>query len=256
MDDEPRQSPQPMQLSRRTNAVKIHAQPIVRPERLSDQVIESLRSDVESGRVQPGARLPSEKELTESFNVSRTVIREAIWRLQADGLVVSRQGSGIYVTHPSEVVRSFRLGLQDAKSKTSTRELYELRIGVESQAASLAAQRRTKADLTALEKLLKVLSSSGHDLQSGVQADVRFHHMIAKASKNVALLRFEEFLASVLTEAVRLARENSSRHEGLTDLALDEHVEIFEAIRQGDPDKARTAMHEHLVRAQGRLGLL
>ncbi len=256
MDDESRQSPEPKQLNRRTDAVKIHAQPIVRPERLSDQVIEALRSDVESGRIAPGSRLPSEKELTESFNVSRTVIREAIWRLQADGLVVSRQGSGIYVTHPSEVVRSFRLGLQDAKSKTSTRELYELRIGVESQAASLAASRRTKADLASLEKLLKTLSSSGHDLQLGVQADVRFHHMVAKLSKNTALLRFEEFLASVLTEAVRLARENSSRYEGLTDLVLHEHVEIFEAIQQGDPDRARTAMREHLVRAQERLGLL
>lgn len=256
MDDESRQGPYPKQLNRRSGVARIHAQPIIRPERLSDQVIESLRSDIESSRITPGSRLPSEKELAKSFNVSRTVIREAIWRLQADGLVISRQGSGIYVTHPSEVVRSFRLGLSDATSKTSTRELYELRIGVECQTASLAAARRTKSDLVALEKLLEKLQSAAHDLQRGVELDVSFHHMIAKLSKNSALLRFEEFLASVLTEAVRLARENSSRYEGLPDLVMHEHAAIFDAIRHGDPEQAHNTMREHLTSAQERLGLL
>lgn len=257
MDDEPGQSANAAtRLIRRSGSATIQARPISRPERLSDQVIGALRVDVESGRIAPGSRLPSEKELTETFHVSRTVIREAIMRLQSDGLLVSRQGSGVYVTHPSEVVRSFRLGLDDATSKSSTRELYELRMGVESEAACLAAVRRTKADLIVLGKALKALSVASHDLQSGVTADVHFHLTIAKLSKNSAILRFEEFLASVLTEAVRLARENSAQRKGLTSLVLEEHVAVFDAIKAGDSEAARIALRKHLTNAQDRLGLL
>jgi len=215
-----------------------------------------LRSEIESGTYVPGTRLPSENELSKSFNVSRTVIREAIWKLQVDGLVISRQGSGIYITSPSESIRSFRLGVESTRSKNSTRELYELRMGIENQVAYLAAMRRTKSDLALLEKQLKKLQSCDHNLERGSAADLRFHQLIAKFSKNNALHRFEDFLSAVLMEAVMLARQNSARSDGFTDGAMKEHVEIFEAIRHADPDRAHYAMRSHLSAAQKRLGLL
>ncbi|MDR6759093.1 DNA-binding FadR family transcriptional regulator [Mycoplana sp. BE70] len=254
MDDEPRKSAKPRTLSRRAAAVKIRARPIVRPVRLSDQVIESLRNDIESGRSAPGSRLPTEKELTESFNVSRTVIREAISRLQTDGLVLAKQGSGIYVADPTEVARSFRLGVEDSEQKTSIREIYELRIGVESEAAALAAVRRTKTDLTLLERALKALASA-KNFDGGVDADITFHRLIAQLSKNSAILRFQEFLAAMLGEAIKVARGNSARHSGLAEKVLDEHVRIFEAIAAGDAEEARRAARHHLVNAQERLNL-
>lgn len=256
MDDESRQSSQSRLLSRRSVPAKIKSKPIVRPDRLSDLVIDALRNDMESGRIGPGARLPSEKDLTESFNVSRTVIREAISRLQSDGLVVSRQGSGVYVTSPSETTRAFRLGLNDPHEKTTARDIYELRICVESDAAGLAALRRGKADLAMLEKALKTLSAAGGDLEKGVNADVQFHRLIARLTKNSAIIRFHEFLASMLTDTVRLARANSAMHEGLTEYVATEHVAIFDAIVAGDAEKARHAMRMHLNKAQERLGLL
>ncbi|WP_201662339.1 FCD domain-containing protein [Rhizobium setariae] len=217
-------------------------------------MLESLRNDIQSGRTAPGSRLPTEKELTESFNVSRTVIREAISRLQTDGLVIAKQGSGIYVADPMEVTRSFRLGLEDSEQKTSIREVYELRVGVESEAAALAAIRRTKTDLAHLEKSLKALSAP-NDFDRGVDADVTFHRLIAQLSKNAAIVRFQEFLASVLAETIKVARGNSARQAGLAETVLDEHVKIFEAIAAGNAEEARLAARHHLVKAQERLNL-
>ncbi|WP_436639606.1 FadR/GntR family transcriptional regulator [Microbaculum sp. FT89] len=253
MDDEPRKSRKARRLGTHAAPVKVRARPIVRPVRLSDQVIDSLRKDIETGRTAPGSRLPTEKELTESFNVSRTVIREAISRLQSDGLVVARQGSGIFVADPHEVARSFRLGLDDPESKTPIREVYELRIGVESEVAALAAARRTEADLVALEKSLNALLKSSNDFERGVEADVNFHRLIARLSRNRVMLRFQEFLSSMLVETVKIARGNSARQSGLTESVNEEHVRIYKGIVSGDPEKARNAARLHLINARDRL---
>lgn len=214
-----------------------------------------MRKDIETGRTTPGSRLPTEKELTETFNVSRTVIREAISRLQSDGLVVARQGAGIFIADPKEVARSFRLGLVDAEKQTSIREAYELRIGIESEASALAAQRRTKSDIVHLEKTLDRLLESADHFDRGVEADVTFHHLIAQISKNKAMLRFQEFLTSMLVESVKMARDNSARQQGMTESVNEEHVKIFDAIAEGNPDDARQYSRLHLISALHRLQL-
>lgn len=235
--------------------IKLRAQPIARPQRLSDDVVTAIRRDIESGRAAPGNRLPSEMELTGTFQVSRTVIREAVSRLQADGLVVSRQGSGIFVTSALKTPRSFRLGTQDSRKLSAAREIFELRVGVESEAAALAAQRRNRTDITALERALNKLTAAKNGAEIGVLADVEFHRRIAEISKNSQIASFLDFLASVLTETIRLARENSARKSGLTDQAHEEHVAIFKAITDGDAEAAREAARRHLINAQVRLGI-
>ncbi|MCY0149653.1 FadR family transcriptional regulator [Hoeflea sp. G2-23] len=253
MDDKPRKSLKPRKSDPRSTPLKVRARPIVRPVRLSDQIMNTLRKDIETGRTAPGSRLPTEKELTETFNVSRTVIREAISRLQSDGLVVARQGAGIFIADPREVARSFRLSLVDTEKQTSIREAYELRIGIESEASALAAQRHTKSDIVQLEKTLDKLLTSADNFDRGVEADVNFHHLIAQISKNKAMLRFQEFLASMLVESVKIARDNSARQEGMTESVNEEHVRIFHAIASGNSDDARQFSRLHLISALNRL---
>lgn len=233
--------------------MKIYGTPIARPARLSDQIINSLRKDIETGSASPGSRLPTEKELTQAFNVSRTVIREAISRLHSDGLVVVRQGAGIFVADPKEVARSFRLGIIDTETLASLRDAYELRIGTESEAAALAAQRHTKSDIARLKKALDRLLAASDNFDFGVKADVAFHHLIAQLSKNKAMLGFQEFLASMLVDSVKTARSNSARQDGLTEVVNKEHVMIFTAISDRNADDARRYTRLHLSNAMNRL---
>jgi GntR family transcriptional repressor for pyruvate dehydrogenase complex len=243
-------------VKRRSATAKIRARPIIRPDRLSDRIVEAIREDIEAGRVRQGDRLPTEADLTTAFNVSRTVIREAISRLQAEGMVVARRGSGVYVATPLEVSRSFRMGPSTSESMVSVREIFELRMGVESEAAALAAARCSRSDLASLRRILDRLADRSNSLEEGVEADIAFHQRIAELSKNKQILRFLDFLSSVLAEAIRIARTNSARQEGWSEVAHGEHEAIFRAIASGDPDNARQALRHHLVQAQARLGLI
>ncbi|MCB1496252.1 MAG: FadR family transcriptional regulator [Bauldia sp.] len=243
-------------MTRRTAAAKIRAKPIIRPNRLSDRIVEAIRDDVEAGRVSPGDRLPTEAALSAAFDVSRTVIREAVSRLQTEGIVVSRRGSGVYVAKAGDAPRTFRMGPADTEEMVSLREIFELRIGVESEAAALAAARRSRSDVSSLRKILGRLSAGGRPLEIGVEADVAFHRRIAEISQNRQILRFVDFLSFVLAEAIRAARANSAKQEGWSGMAYGEHVAIFEAIETGDPEQARQAIRQHLIQAQTRLGLL
>ncbi len=228
---------------------------ISRPGRLSDGVVAALANDIHSGVVKPGDRLPTEMQLAEMFGVSRTVIREAISRLKADNLVISRQGLGVFVTSAIDGPRTFRIGADNTELPRTLRDVFELRMGVEMEAAGLAALRRTRPDIKALERALKTMETTRHGPDIGVAADVEFHRRIAQASKNLQIPRFLGFLENFLTEAIRTARANSARFEGLTDLVQDEHRAIFEAIAAGNRERAQDAMRHHLESAQKRLGL-
>ncbi len=244
-------------MSRRAVATaKIRAKPIIRPDRLSDRIVEAIRDDVEAGRVRPGDRLPTEAALSTAFNVSRTVIREAISRLQTEGMVISRRGSGVYVAQAGDAPRTFRMGPASAEEMVNLREIFELRIGVESEAAALAAARRNRSDVTSLRRILARLSDQAGPLEIGVEADIEFHRQIAEFSRNKQILRFLDFLSFVLGEAIRTARANSARQHGWSEQAYDEHVAIFESIADADADGARQAIRRHLEQAQQRLGLL
>lgn len=243
-------------MSGRKAKASIGPRRIARPLRLSDDVLQSLAKDIHSGRLAAGDRLPSEVELAESFGVSRTVIREAISYLKADGLVISRQGLGVFVTSESDTNRPFRLEQRDSVSTKVVREIFELRIGVEAEAAALAAKRRNRSEVAELRGALDKIAKSKDGPDVGVSADVEFHRCIAKISKNTQISKFLNFLESYLVEAIRLARQNSARHIGLTEVVQNEHQAIFEAIADGDPSAAHAAIRNHLQNAQKRLNLI
>ena len=217
---------------------------------LADEIAEYLSSKIRSGVFPYGAKLPTEHSLSDQFGVSRTVVREAISRIKSDGLVTSRQGSGVYVAH-SATRRSFKLGEQLAEPG-DVLALFELRQPLELASARLAAARRTEDDLERIRKAHAAMEDSSDWSEEGVLADLAFHHEIALATGNAYYADFMAFLCGALQDTIRAARSGSGRPE-IKQITIGEHARILLAIEQRDPESAAIAMSTHLQGAKERM---
>ena len=226
---------------------------ILRAPKLSDQVADFLISEIEIGAFKLGELLPSEAELSEQFKVSRTVIREALGRLKYDGLLESNQGSKSKVAAKS-AKRAFRMKKLDANNFLEIGYLYEFRAILESEAAALAAKRRTEDNLDNLKNLIEVMNQACQDAFDATNENVEFHKAVTKASKNPFLSDFMNFLGNRILDLVQADRD-LSQHMGLPLEVQNEHITIFKAIKQQKPDKAREAVLMHIKNAAKRRGL-
>jgi GntR family transcriptional repressor for pyruvate dehydrogenase complex len=223
-----------------------------RPDSLVERVVNAIREEIESGRLTAESRLPTEQQLTEQLNVSRSVVREAVAQLKADGILVSRRGLGSFISqNPSGTV--FRFPSQKGR-KPDLVQLFEMRLWTETQAASIAAQRRDEADLQRMRTALQEMHDKRSDLPAAALADVEFHRAIADASKNDYFVAFHDFLRGQLAEARRTAWENSAAHSvgGSAD-AGREHQALYDAIAAGDRHQAAACAEAHLRAAAKRL---
>lgn len=226
---------------------------LTRPDSLVERVVHSLRREIESGRLPAESRLPTEHQLAEQLNVSRSVIREAVSQLKADGVLVSRRGNGSFISQtPAGTV--FRLPSFEGSSPDLA-QLFEMRLWIEIQAASVAAQRRTDADLARMERAMELMEANATDFSISSAADVEFHRAIAAACKNDYFVAFHDFLGGQLTRARRAAWENSARLPVGPRGAHSEHHEMFNAIAKADPLAASACARQHLEAAAQRLGI-
>lgn len=225
--------------------------PPQRAGRLADQLYEEIVRQIVHGKLQTGGKLPSENQLCDIFKVSRPVVREAIARLQADGLVVTRQGAGTTV---AKRPRDEFLRLAPIGEIADLMRCYEYRIALEGEAAYLAAQRRTPEAMSEIDAALAELEGVIARGEVGVEADSRFHVAIARASQNALFEQSLAALASHIFAAMTVARNLSLAHSRrrLT-LVQDEHRRIVEAIRAGEPDEARALMRLHIDNARSRV---
>ncbi|MEQ9040028.1 MAG: FadR/GntR family transcriptional regulator [Silicimonas sp.] len=210
-------------------------------------LVETLRTRIAQGEFNPGDRLPSEALLSETYGVSRTVIREAIASLRADGLVEPRQGSGVYVLEGKQSdVAPFQN--VDFARVSSVVELLELRTAVESEAAALAAIRRSPTQEEQILECLQAFMEASQSERSTSQEDFALHLAIADASNNP---RFGEFLRLLGVNVIprRALRPEGSDHKintGYLSGIADEHQMIVDAILDGDAERARQRMRDHL----------
>lgn len=223
---------------------------------LSDQVTEVLRHNITNGIWVIGATLPSENALADDLEVSRTVIREAVSRLKAEGMLTSRQGRGAIVS--SDRPRNgFAIAKQDVESMRNLSQILELRMGVEIEAAALAAARSTKATqadiLAAAEAFGRAITGGSQEFAEGVRTDMQFHRAICVATGNDYYLRLFNYLSASLRETILAGRVRALNREGGSRDAAQEHQSIVNAIAQGDPDLAREMMRTHLEKSSGRL---
>lgn len=219
--------------------------------RLSDTVYNQLLGDIIEARIAVGERLAPETQLAERFAVSRPVVREALQRLQSDGVVISRQGSGSYVQRsPSQ-----RIG---ALTRTFTLhdvlQSLELRMSLEGLSARLAARNRSDAHMTAIEKTARTLKTAFGKSKAAQEADYAFHRVIAVASGNLLLVETLDQLADRLKGGMNvtlsLTRQASEQRR---ERVLDEHDRIVHAIKVQDEGSAAIAMHYHIDQARNRL---
>lgn len=218
---------------------------------LTDRITAMLRDDIVSGKYAPGRQLPAGKDLSETFGVSITVIREALSRLKSDGLVASHQGKGVFVEDDAKA-RPFRLATGEG-SKHALRHIFELRMGVELQAATLAAERRRPSDLKAMQDCLKQMEPNKNSFEKALAADIAFHLTIAQATQNPLIVSFMQFLQPHLYESISKARASSARKASTTLIAYEDHHAIYEAIAASDVHRARLAARRVLERSLRRL---
>ncbi len=221
---------------------------------LPDQVVSALQRQIADGELAPGTRLPTEKELSGMYGVSRAVIREAIGRLKHDGLVTSRQGSGAFVAEPG-AASAFRIEVRDLDDADEMRNLVELLVSVEVAVAEKAATRRSAQQLSAIRSALGAIEECARAGRDGVEEDMLFHRRIAEAAGNPFFLELNDFLDARVRKFIRTARSNTARQRGLWTVVQGEHAAIHAAIARRDPAAARRAAEEHLRNAAQRLAL-
>lgn len=226
-----------------------------RPRGLVPEIVASLESDIREGRLVPGQKLPTESELVGRFDVSRTVVREAISRLQASGLVETRHGIGTFVIEPRVPEPTFRIAPEDFATAADVIELLELRISLESEAAALAAQRRSDVSLAAMAAALTSFNVAIHADSDAVPSDFQFHMEVARATGNRHFAELMTYLGTMIIPRTRLNTADRAPEGRLAYLERVhlEHENIFDAIRRQDAEAARAAMRTHLSNSRERL---
>jgi GntR family transcriptional regulator, transcriptional repressor for pyruvate dehydrogenase complex len=221
----------------------------VQPASAVSAVAARLLAYFTSGEVEPGTRLPPERQLAASLGVGRSAVREALAALDMLGVVSIRPGSGTYLRGSASELLPQTLSWGLMLGEQRTRELIELRRGLEIQAAELAAKRAGPEHIAALAAQLAQMRANVDDLGRFVQADRDFHLEIGAAAGNVVLRDLLQNVRSLL----RVWTERILRDEVLAEITYAEHAAVFAAIRDRDPAAAGQAMASHMESAGARL---
>ena len=224
-----------------------------RPRTLALELVDSLGDRIRAGQLQAGDKLPTEAAIMDEFEVSRTVVREAISKLQAAGLVETRHGIGTFVLGPGDGP-SFKITPEQFSTLQDVIAVLELRIGLETEAAGLAALRRSEGNLLALRKALDVVIAAVEAGQDSVAADFQFHLEIARATQNGHFAELMSTLGSQIIPRARLEPTVDMSAERLAYMRRvnAEHESILDAITSQDAESARAAMRTHLSNSRER----
>jgi len=221
---------------------------------LVQEVVQHMASQIQSGRLQPGDQLPTESAIMVELAVSRTVVREAISRLQASGLVETRHGIGTFVLQaPSS--DNFQIAEQDMSTVEDVINVLELRISLETEAAGLAAQRATPQQCDAMAQALASFSAAIDEKSDAVPSDFDFHMEVAKATGNRHFADLMTYLGKRIIPRTRVntADQAPEGREAYLKRVHSEHESIYNAIRNQDVESARAAMRTHLSNSRDRL---
>jgi DNA-binding FadR family transcriptional regulator len=219
---------------------------------LAQRVVAGLKDKILAGDLPPGHKLPSEAELIDEYGVSRTVVREAVTRLRGEGLVETFQGRGSFVLAMPEPT-SFTVESAAIRTHHDVLDMLDFRLGVESEAAALAAARVTSASAEAIRGALQDFVTAAPENQ--VEADFRFHRAVAAASANRFYLDLLDSLGPmmIMLARTRLGDAYSLTDAGHVERVRREHDDVAAAVIAGDPDTARAAMRVHLGNTRRRL---
>lgn len=218
----------------------------VKLQKISEEVAGQIRELIKEGKLQAGEKLPPERAFSELLGVGRSSLREAINILETQGFVESRKRQGIYVRSLGTSIISDPLVQLLREDSNKLLQLYEVRKDIELASAFSAAERRTKSDIEAIQRILAKMEDDARKVELGLYDDLEFHLAIARSGHNIfrnhmlknifdiSEVHLQKVVAIMLAEKTRLL----TLHE--------QHRQIFTAIEQQDPSMARAAMARHL----------
>lgn len=220
----------------------------IKTKKIYEEIIEQIKQLILDGHLKPGDKLPSERNLVDSFKVSRSSIREALSALEMMGLVEVRTGEGAYIRRlqANSMNTSFHWLL--SLERECVLELLEVRRMIEVQAVEYATKRATDQELQQLERVLDSMKLNLHIQGSPwEEADHQFHYTIAKATHNSITIRLMDTISDHLQYLIRISRSKLYEGKYTPELLYQEHVDIFEAIAERDSLKAKENMLKHLT---------
>ncbi len=220
--------------------------------RLSDRLAALIEAQIDGGALAPGDRLPTEQQLAGSHGVSRTVVREAVHQLKSQGLLRSRQGSGVYVTEPP-AHRALAFDPKVLESLDAVVQMVELRRVIEGEMAALAAQRATLAQLAECKRALLAIDAATERGELGVEEDMGFHRTIGEATGNPQFVLLLGILEAYLRDAMTVTKGHESKRADFMAQVRREHRAILAAVAAGNAKAARAAAIEHHLNGERRL---
>jgi DNA-binding FadR family transcriptional regulator len=224
--------------------------PRKKPRSLAQELVDALGERIREGALSPGDKLPTEAAVMAEFGVSRTVVREAISKLQAAGLVETRHGVGTFVVGPGET--AFRITPEQLETLRDVIAVLELRIGLETEAAALAAVRRTEDNLREMRAALDAFAAAVAEGRDAVGPDFGFHLEIARATQNGHFAELLSSLGAKIIPRARLGNETSAELQAYLLRTNREHQSIFDPHLRQDPEAARAARRTHLANSRER----
>ncbi|MGC4005490.1 MAG: FadR/GntR family transcriptional regulator [Pirellulales bacterium] len=230
--------------------------PLLPPRNRTSEVVDRIAGEIRSGRLGAGARLPTEQELMTAMGVSRTVVREAVAALRAEGLVVTRQGLGAFVAVDASRV-AFRIASESTPGSDSIGDIVrvlELRLAVEVEAAALAAERASSVQTRRVQAALTAIDAAITRGETAVAEDFAFHRAIADATGNSHFSEFLDFLGRhvIPRQALRAAQGTQDEQRAYLQRIQKDHARVAEAIAARDVAEARRAMRTHLLKSLER----
>ena len=214
----------------------------IKKTRIYEKIVIEIMELINQGRLKSGDQLPTERELSETFKVSRTSVREAFRILESQGLLESRPGQGTYIAHNTIDSLVQPLAAFILQEKDQQLDLFEVRRILESQLAYLAAERATPENVTEMEEILIRQEAQIAEGGTGMDADDAFHHALAEATNNKILLH----IMDATMEFIAQSRESYLQGAQRAKKSLEHHKKILSAIKAGDSELASRAMLEHI----------
>ena len=226
--------------------------PRQRARGLAHGLVEDLGEKIRSQVLRAGDQLPTESAIMQAYGVSRTVVREALSKLQAGGLVETLHGVGTFVLQPRPG-GVFRLEPGEIATSVDVLAVLELRISLETESAGLAASRRTEEQLVAMRQALDDFEHNVTVSGDTVAPDFRFHLQIAQSTGNPYFADIMRHLGTTIIPRTRISAIRHQEGGAYLSRVNREHEEIYAAIARRDPESARAAMRIHLTNSRERL---
>jgi len=222
----------------------------VEKKRAYEDIVQQIRTLIEEGKLKRNDHLPSERELSETFRVSRTTVREAIRTLESMKFLQSRQGNGTYVVASSEEALIQPLAAALFNEKDDIRDIFYIRKIIEPHVAELAAENATPQEMEELERILRKQEECIGQREIIIETDSAFHNLMVKATKN----RVMERLIIALIDLLKKSREQylfEDENDERAIRSLEGHQQILSAVKKGDGNAARKSMLQHLEDIEG-----